>query len=431
MSQMRRPSPSNTRCERAWPASPSACLRSSAVRSVSSRRDAGRRNGRPSGMTGRIRENPCRIRLQRVRRRRARIRAPVKSLAAIGERDEPTYARDGWHSSETSTSAVAVPRTERCQEAHVEGSRTQPPFRADHVGSLLRPKRLFAARAAWRAGTLPLAELHKLEDECVREAVALQEGVGLHSITDGDFRRDDWFLDFMFSLEGITRTTETKRVPFSDGNDFQAPVARITGKVRCPARGIMVEDFRFLKSIVSRTAKICIPAPAMFYTVIGPQSVDAAVYPDPAEFWVDLGKAYQDAIAHLAAAGCTYLQIDDVNSANIADPNWQTFWRGRGHDPERLVDGFIAVNNAGVSKRPRDMTAVIHMCRGNYQSQWAGQGGYDMVAQRYFKQSAVDGFFLEYDDHRSGDFTPLKHVPADKIVVLGLMTSKFAKLESR
>jgi 5-methyltetrahydropteroyltriglutamate--homocysteine methyltransferase len=316
-------------------------------------------------------------------------------------------------------------------EGAVDGSRNKPPFRADHVGSLLRPKRLFAARAAWRAGTLAQAELEELEDECVRSAVAMQEGAGLHSITDGDFRRDDWFLDFMFSLEGITRTQEHARVPFSGGVDFFAPLGRVTGKVRCPAGGIMVEDFRFLKSIVSQTPKICIPAPAMFYTVIGPASVDSAVYPDLREFWRDLGTAYQDAIGHLAAAGCTYLQIDDVNSANIADPNWQGFWRSRGLDPEKLVDTFIELNNLAVGQRPRGVTAVIHMCRGNYQSQWAAQGGYDMVAERYFSQSAVDGFFLEYDDQRSGDFAPLRHMPADKRVVLGLMTSKHAKLEPR
>jgi methionine synthase II (cobalamin-independent) len=313
----------------------------------------------------------------------------------------------------------------------VERARNQPPFRADHVGSLLRPKRLFAARAAWRAGTLPHAELRKIEDECVRAAVAMQEGVGLHSITDGDFRRDDWFLDFMFSLEGITRTTEHLRVPFSGGVEFHAPVARVTGAVKCPAGGIMAEDFKFLKSIVSQTPKICIPAPAMFYTVIGPASVDASVYPDLAEFWHDLGRAYKNAVDHLAAAGCTYLQIDDVNSANIGDPNWQGFWKGRGLDPERLVDSFIELNNAAVGQRPSGMACVIHMCRGNYQSQWAGEGGYDTVAERYFQQSAVDGFFLEYDDQRSGDFAPLRHMPADKMVVLGLMTSKRAALEPR
>jgi 5-methyltetrahydropteroyltriglutamate--homocysteine methyltransferase len=313
----------------------------------------------------------------------------------------------------------------------MERQRQKPPFRADHVGSLLRPKKLFTARAAWHAGTLPRSELRAIEDDCVRSAVAMQEGVGLRAITDGDFRRDDWFLDFMFSLEGITRTAEHARVPFSGGLHFLAPLGRVTGKVKCPAGGIMVEDFEFLKSAVTRTPKVCIPAPAMFYTVIGQSSVDESVYPHLEEFWSDLGAAYKAAVGHLAAAGCTYLQIDDVNSANIADPNWQAFWRGRGLDPARLVSSFIELNNAAIANRPPGVTAVIHMCRGNYQSQWAAQGGYDMVAEQYFTQSAVDGFFLEYDDERSGGFAPLRHVPADKIVVLGLMTSKRPALESR
>jgi 5-methyltetrahydropteroyltriglutamate--homocysteine methyltransferase len=308
--------------------------------------------------------------------------------------------------------------------------RSHPPFRADHVGSLLRPRRLFEARAAWRAGSLPHADLRGIEDECVRGAVAMQESVGLQAITDGDFRRDDWFLDFMFSLEGITRTKEVVQVPFSGGLHFPAPVARVSAKVRCPAGGIMVDDFRFLKSAVKRTPKLCIPAPAMFHSVIGQSSVDATVYPDLDAFWSDLGVAYAQAVGHLAGAGLTYLQIDDVNAANIADPNWQAFWRTRGSDPERLIDSFIRLNNAAVAQRPGGVTAVIHMCRGNYQSQWAGQGGYDMVAERYFQQSAVDGFFLEYDDERSGDFAPLRYMPKDKIVVLGLMTSKRPQLES-
>jgi methionine synthase II (cobalamin-independent) len=313
----------------------------------------------------------------------------------------------------------------------VEQQRQTPPFRADHVGSLLRPKKLLAARAACHAGTLPSAELRGIEDECVRSAVALQEGVGLRGITDGDFRRNDWFLDFMFAFEGITRTSDHARVPFSEGIDFMAPIARVTGKVKCPAAGIMVEDFRFLKSCVTRTAKLCIPAPAMFYSVITPASVDAAVYPDLAEFWRDLGTAYQDAIRHLIAAGCRYLQIDDVNAANIVDPDWQAFWRERGHDPARLVGAFIDLNNAAIADRPPGVTVAVHMCRGNYQSQWAGQGGYDMVAEQYFTRCAVDAFFLEYDDARSGDFSPLRYVPQDKIVVLGLITSKRPALEPR
>jgi len=309
--------------------------------------------------------------------------------------------------------------------------RQKPPFRADHVGSLLRPKELFDARAAWHAGRLPYTALRRIEDDYVIAAVGMQESVGLRAITDGDYRRDDWFLDFMFSLRGITRGTERARVPFSGGVDFLAPIAKVTGKVRCPSGGIGVDDFRFLKSATTRTPKFCMPAPAMFHTVIRKESVEPSVYPDIEEFWRDLARAYGDAVGHIVAAGCTYLQIDDVNSANIADANWQSFWRGRQQDPESLVDSFIALNNAAIESRPREVTAVIHMCRGNYQSQWAAQGSYEMVAERYFNLSKVDGFFLEYDDERSGDFAPLRFMPKDKIVVLGLITSKRAALESK
>ncbi len=259
----------------------------------------------------------------------------------------------------------------------------------------------------------------------------MQESVGLRGITDGDFRRDDWFLDFMFGLRGITRGTDRTRVPFSGGLDFQAPVAKVTGKVRCPSAGVGVDDFKFLKSATTRTPKFCMPAPAMFHSVIRPESVSREVYPDIADFWRDLSRACAEAVHHIIAAGCTYLQLDDVNSANIADPTWQAFWRSRGYEPEALVDSFIALNNAAIENRPREVTAVIHMCRGNYQSQWAGQGSYEMVAERYFNQSKVDGFFLEYDDVRSGDFAPLRFMPKDKIVVLGLMTTKRSDLESK
>jgi 5-methyltetrahydropteroyltriglutamate--homocysteine methyltransferase len=307
--------------------------------------------------------------------------------------------------------------------------RTKPPFRADHVGSLLRPKKLFEARAAWHAGSLSAAELRRIEDDCVRHAVALQEGAGLKSVTDGDFRRDDWFLDFMFGFEGMDRGTDTVRVPFSDGVDFDAPLAKVVRKFRCPPGGIAVEAFRFLKAATRQTPKLCIPAPAMFYTIIDRARVDQSAYPDLDAFWSDLGQAYHDAVQAYGAAGCTWLQIDDVNSANLADPNWQAHWRSRGYDSERMVDNFIAVNNAAIGKRPAGMTAAIHMCKGNYQSQFAARGGYDRVAERYFTQSQVDAFFLEYDDERSGDFAPLRFMPKDKIVVLGLMTSKRPALE--
>jgi 5-methyltetrahydropteroyltriglutamate--homocysteine methyltransferase len=203
----------------------------------------------------------------------------------------------------------------------------------------------------------------------------------------------------------------------------------VTGKLRCPAGGIAVDAFRFLKAATRETAKLCIPAPAMFYTVIDRARVDPSVYPDLNAFWADLGNGYNEAVQAYAAAGCTYIQIDDVNTANLADANWQNYWRQRGLDGTKLVDSFIAVNNAAIGRRPAGMTAAIHMCRGNYQSQWAAQGSYDMIAERYFTQSQVDAFFLEYDDERSGDFAPLRFMPKDKLVVLGIMTSKTPALE--
>jgi len=310
-------------------------------------------------------------------------------------------------------------------------ARQKPPFRADHVGSFLRPRELFEARSAWHAGRLPYTALRRIENDYVNAAVGMQESIGLRSITDGDFRRDDWFLDFMFSLRGITRGTDTTRVPFSEGVDFQAPLAKVTGRVRCPSAGISVDDFKFLKAATTRTPKFCMPAPSMFHTIITRESVDTTVYPEMESFWKDLTRAYSDVVSHLVSAGCTYFQIDDVNSANIADPNWQAFWQSRQQKPEALVDSFIALNNAAIENRPRDVTAAVHMCRGNYQSQWTAKGSYEMVAERYFNQLKVDAFFLEYDDERSGDFAPLRFMPKDKIVVLGLITTKRPELESK
>jgi 5-methyltetrahydropteroyltriglutamate--homocysteine methyltransferase len=217
----------------------------------------------------------------------------------------------------------------------------------------------------------------------------MQEEVGLKGITDGDFRRDDWFLDFMFSMEGIERSQESFTAPFSGGLVFKGPLVKMTGKLRCPPGGIMLDDFKFLRSTTRRTAKLAIPAPAMFYSVIDPATTDKTVYADLREFWSDLGRAYSDAIGHFSQAGCTYLQIDDVNSANIADSRWQSFWQGRGYSPGLLVDAFIDANNAAVAKRPKDLSVLIHMCRGNYQSQWAAEGSYDMIAERYFNRSAI------------------------------------------
>jgi 5-methyltetrahydropteroyltriglutamate--homocysteine methyltransferase len=322
-------------------------------------------------------------------------------------------------------------KVEQQGDAAMTANRIRPPFRADHVGSLLRPERLFAARTSWQRGESSREELAAVEDECVRQAVRMQEDVGLEGITDGDFRRNDWFLDFITSLEGIGRGDNVFEVRFSNDVSFETRALAVTGPVRCPEGGIMVEDFEFLKSVTSRTAKVCIPAPCMMHSVVPQVNVDAVAYPDPDALMDDVARAFGEAIEAFGNAGCTYLQADDVNSTALVDANRQAMWRSLGFDPAERLDAFIRLNNAAFRARPRSMTLVVHMCRGNYQSQWSGEGGYDMVAERYFGESDVDGFFLEYDDSRSGGFEALRHVPKDKTVVLGIVTSKRPHLEAK
>ncbi len=311
-------------------------------------------------------------------------------------------------------------------------ARTTPPFRADHVGSFLRPERLARARALWKEGGMTGLELRAVEDECVRDVIAMQEGVGLKGITDGDYRRDDWFLDVMYALDGVEPSGAFQDVQFSGGLLYEAPLGKVTDKVRYPEDGIGREALSFLVKATTQTAKVAIPSPAMFHVFIYPEVIDRAVYPDPDGFWADLGQAYSDMVQDYARLGCRYIQLDDVNSANLADERWRGFWTSvRGREPEDMLDAFIALNNAAVAARPAGMTAVIHMCKGNYQSQFAGEGSYDQVAERFFNGCDVDGFFLEYDDERSGGFEPLRFVPADKMVVLGLVTSKRPELEDK
>jgi 5-methyltetrahydropteroyltriglutamate--homocysteine methyltransferase len=309
--------------------------------------------------------------------------------------------------------------------------RIRPPFRADHVGSLLRPARLAKARADWHSGTLAAEDLEAAENDCIRQAVRMQESVGLEGITDGDFRRDDWIMDFLSQIDGFAPGDSELEVEFSGDLKFRAPTLAVKGRVRCPDGGIMVHDFEFLRSVTTRTPKVCIPAPSMLHAMLQPQSIDRAVYADADALWDDVAGAYRDAIAALRNAGCTYLQIDDVNSAVLADADRQALWRSLGFDPLDRLDAFIRVNNAAVRARPKAMTLVVHMCRGNYQSQWSGECSYDMVAEKYFNESDVDGFFLEYDDARSGGFEPLRYMPKDKAVVLGIVTSKRPELEAK
>lgn len=304
---------------------------------------------------------------------------------------------------------------------------TKPPFRADHVGSLLRPPELADARAKAKAGQLSAAQLKEVEDRTIREAVAKQEAIGLQGITDGEFRRDFWHLDFVKQLEGVTLAKV-------EGMTFQAedvpPMASVTGKVRC-TKPIMTDDFKFLKSVVKKTPKLCIPAPATLHFRGGRNAISREAYPDLAEFWADAAAAYRDAIGHIAKAGCTYLQLDDVSFSYLCDDKVRENFRAHGDDPATLHRAYADAINGALANRPAGMAVTMHTCRGNFRSTWFAAGGYqDEVIEAMFSTN-VDGYFMEYDTERAGSFEPLRLLPKGKKVVLGLVTSKAGALESK
>jgi len=309
--------------------------------------------------------------------------------------------------------------------------RPTPPFRADHVGSLLRPRRLMEARAAHAAGRLSDMDFRTVEDECVLAAIALQESVGLKGITDGDMRRRDWMLSFLYSLEGIKESGEHLHVRFSGGVTFENPIPAVTGRIRCPQGGIFTEAVAFLARHIRETPKVTLPAPTMLYNTVTQEIATRSVYRDYDAFWQDVGAAYARAIGHIHAAGCTYLQIDDVNAAKTGDRRAHILWKSQGYSVEAMVERFITLNNAAIASRPEGMTAAVHMCRGNFRSEHSLEGGYDLMAERYFPEVKADIFFMEYDDSRSGGFAPLRYMPKDRFVVLGLITSKRPELEDR
>ncbi len=306
--------------------------------------------------------------------------------------------------------------------------RTKPPFRADHVGSLLRPQRLTDARAKAKAGEITAEALRAVEDDAIREAVALQEGVGLHAITDGEFRRDYWHIDFLSAFDGVETVWPELVNRFT--TDEQPPTNKVSGKVG-RSKGIFTDHFAFLASVTTETPKITIPGPAMIYMRPGRAGIDAAVYPDLEPFWEDLCAAYRAEIDGLYALGCRYLQIDDVSFAYLCDDKMRQTYADRGDDPDELLDLYIDLVNRVVGGRPDDMAVSVHMCRGNFKSGWAAQGGYERVSEKLFGDMKVDGLFLEYDSDRAGGFEPLRHVADDKIVVLGLVTSKASEMESK
>jgi 5-methyltetrahydropteroyltriglutamate--homocysteine methyltransferase len=312
--------------------------------------------------------------------------------------------------------------------------RTSPPFRADHVGSLLRPQRVLQAREDFAAGTITAADLRAAEDEAITEAVRMQEQAGLQSATDGEFRRASWHMDFIYALGGISKAPGNLSVKFTNpsGTIEWTPAALHVGSKVGLTHTIFGDDFTYLKSqVTTAVPKLTIPSPNMVHYRGGPAMLDPQVYPDIEEFWADLAAAYAEEVRRVGDLGCRYLQFDDTSLAYLNDPAQRAEIAGRGEDAEHLHLRYIRQINAAVANRPAGMAVTTHLCRGNFRSSWAAAGGYDFVAEALFGELDVDGFFLEYDDERSGGFEPLRFVPPGKMVVLGLVTTKRGELESK
>src|SRR5687767_2136282 len=309
----------------------------------------------------------------------------------------------------------------------------RPPFRADHVGSLLRPPQLKQARADFKAGKVSRQSLTELENDAIRKAVAMQEAAGLQSVTDGEFRRAFWHVDFLTGFEGIAATQGQYALKFHGEGGAESETRSmmvVNGKVR-RTKPVAVEHFGFLRENTKRTAKLCIPAPTYLHMRGGRKVVDAAAYPDVEEFWADIARAYREEIRDLVAAGCTYLQIDDVSFACLCDAGIRAQVQRDGEDPAKLPSKYVAVINSFLEDRPTSLGVTMHTCRGNPASMWMAEGGYDAVAEAVFSEIDVDGFFLEYDSARAGGFEPLRFVPKTKKVVLGLISTKKPQLEDK
>src|SRR5271163_3599426 len=310
---------------------------------------------------------------------------------------------------------------------------TKPPFRAEHVGSLIRPEALIAARqAAEKAGIAP-AELARIQRDAIADVVSLQEDIGLRLVTDGEYNRTFWQRDFLLKFRNVEQVASKLTVRFhsaAGARDHSPPSLRVTGKLARP-NGIFVDDFKFLKTVAHGAAKITIPSPTTMHFRGGREAVDAKAYPHLEEFYADLARVYREEIHDLAAAGCRYLQIDEVNFAYLCDPELRAQVRNIGEDPDTLPKTYARLLNDTIAGRPADMVVCMHLCRGNFAGAWVAEGGYDPVAELLFNEIAVDGYFLEYDSPRAGDFAPLRFVPKGKMIVLGLVTTKSATLETK
>jgi 5-methyltetrahydropteroyltriglutamate--homocysteine methyltransferase len=305
-----------------------------------------------------------------------------------------------------------------------------PPFRADHVGSLLRPRALIEARHKLRDGLISEESLREIEDRAIRAVVALQEDIGLEVITDGEFRRGAFFSHFVKSVDGMT----VKETPFVFSNDAgdraQAYAPYTKGKLK-RARGITTEEFTFARALTARAVKVTMPAPPYVNFLGGRERVDAVAYPDITTYFSDLAAVYREELQALATCGCRYVQLDEVPLAMMEDPRVNETIRSLGEDPDRLLDAYVDVIAAAVRDKPADMLVGMHLCRGNYKGRWLASGGYGRVAERIFNIPGINVFLMEYDSPRAGDFSPLKHLPKGKLVVLGLISSKTATLEEK
>jgi 5-methyltetrahydropteroyltriglutamate--homocysteine methyltransferase len=297
----------------------------------------------------------------------------------------------------------------------------KPPFRADHVGSLLRPPALAKARFS------KASDLRVVQESAIREVVAKQESIGLQAVTDGEFSRDWWHLDFMAQLDGVSLRQNPG--PKFGGTEEQPPIPTVTGKLRY-SKPVMIDDFAFLKQTTNRIAKFTIPSPSMLHLRAGRAGISSEVYPDLKEFWADAAAAYRAAIVAFAGAGCAYLQLDDVAFAYLCDPKIRDACRRNGDDPETLPRQYAATIREALRDKPKDMVIAMHTCRGNFKSAWVAEGGYEPAAEAMFS-SGVDAFFMEFDTERAGGFEPLRFVPKGKTVVLGIMSSKTPQLESK
>jgi methionine synthase II (cobalamin-independent) len=314
-------------------------------------------------------------------------------------------------------------------------ARTKPPFRADHVGSLLRPPRLLQARDEFAAGRIDAAELRRAENEAILEIVGKQQEVGLRSATDGEFRRASWHMDFIYQLDGVTKEAGHIAVKFfnEDGEiEFTPAALHVDGKLGV-SKTIFGDDFRFLQQTASAAVpKLTIPSPSMVHYRGGKAAIDPRVYADMDEFWADLVHAYREQVRRLGELDCTYLQFDDTSLAYMNDPHQREYIASIGGDPQRQHLDYIRHINEALAERPDGMRVTTHSCRGNFRSAWAAEGGWDFVAEALLNELDVDGFFMEWDDERSGGFEPLRFLPkGKKQVVLGLVTTKRGELESR